>query len=226
MQDTTNLRDVIASEKPKKGSPLLLLLIFLIIIVLGGVGFLAYQNYQLAKNTKTPAQTLTTLPTPTVEPSVTYKIYASKILPIEVMLPENWQATESANPKLGNQKVITAQSPDLNYQGSTISAGFYFTIGPVTDLTKKYNSFDEFTLEEGKTNTADLVVFNGIKFLKSGTSAKTLIEKTPVTITLYTSSDNSNKAIEFFNKILASFKLINTSSEAEVIATPSAKPSI
>ena len=224
MQDTANLKDVVISEKPKKGFPFMIILVVLIVIVLGGVGYLTYQNYQLKNKTTTPTPKTATIPTPSPEPYVNFTTFKSHVLPIEIMIPSSWEATESANPKLANQKLITAKSSDLAYEGATISAGYQFMVGPVNDLTKKYNSFDEFSAEENKESKEDTVVLNNIKFLKEGTTAKTLIDKTPVTIALYTSPDHASDAVLIFNKILASFTIVTSAKEGVVEATPSAKP--
>ena len=227
-EPSTDLKDVITSSKPKGKFPLAVILIILIILVLGGVGYLAYSNFQLKNKTEeTPSNNgLSLLPTPIPNPYANFKTFKSKIIPIEVMIPSNWAIEETENIELGNQKMVSVKSFDFAYQGASISAGFEFRIGPISDLTKKYDTFEEFTAEENKDGVSDLVVFNNIKFLKQGTTAKTLIDKTPVSIALYSSPVNTNDAIILFNKILSTFKILSSSETTPTPASPSATPAV
>ena len=227
-EPSTDLKDVITSPKPKGKFPLVLILVILIILVLGGVGYLAYSNFQLKNKTEeTPTDNeASLLPTPTLNPYANFETFKSKIISIEVMIPNDWVVEETENIELGNQKMISAKSFDFAYQGASISAGYEFRIGPISDLTKKYNTFEEFTAEENKGGVSDLVIFNNIKFLKQGTTAKTLIDKTPVTIALYTSPANTNEGIILFNKILTTFKIISSPVSSPTPASPSATPAL
>ena len=226
-----DLKEVITSPKPKGKFPLLIILIILIILVLGGVGFLAYQNMQLKNKTSTPTTNsisapATTITTPTPNPYLNFKTVQGESIPIEVMIPSDWTVEQTENAELGNQKMIDAKSFDFAYEGASISAGYEFRIGPVSDLTKKYNSFEEFSAEANKDNSYDLVVYNQIKFLKKDTTAQTLIDKTPVSIALYSAPGSETDSIILFNKILASFKILSTPSVTGSPASPSATPSI
>jgi hypothetical protein len=227
-EPSTDLKDVITPSKPRGKFPLITILVILIILVLGGVGYLAYSNSQLKNKTEVAPTNneVSLLPTPTPDPYANFKTYTSKIIPIEVMIPNDWSVEETENVELGNQKMVSAKSLDFAYQGASISAGFEFRVGPISDLTKKYNTFEEFTAEENKDGLSDLVIFNNIKFLKQGTTAKTLIDKTPVTIALYTSPDNTNDAIIMFNKILTTFKILESSETTPTPASPSATPAV
>jgi hypothetical protein len=227
-EPSTDLKDVITPSKPKGKNPLVAILIILIILVLGGVGYLAYSNFLLKNKTEeTPTNNeASLLPTPTPDPYANFKTFKSKIIPIEVMILSEWIVEETEDIELGNQKMVSAKSFDFAYQGASISAGFEFRIGPISDLTKKYNTFEEFTAEENKDGVSDLVIFNNIKFLKQGTTAKTLIDKTPVSIALYSSPNNTNEAIILFNKILTTFKILSSTETSPTPASPSATPAV
>jgi hypothetical protein len=227
---TSELKGVISPTKAKGKFPILAILITLIILVLAGVGFLAYQNMQLKNKTALPENNIvpvtSPIPTATPNPYLNFKTVEGVAIPVSAMIPNDWTVEQSENPDLGNQRMIDAKSPDFAYQGASVSAGYEFRIGPVSDLTKKYDAFEEFSAEVNKDGSYDLVVYNGIKFLKLGTTAQTLIDKTPVTIALYTSPNDENNAIILFNKIMATFKIISTPPISTTPATPSATPSI
>jgi hypothetical protein len=194
-------------------------------LVLGGVGYLAYSNFLLKKESVVePTNNTSLLPLPTPDPYANLKKYTSRIIPVEVMVPNDWVAEETENLELGDQKMVSIKSFDFAYQGASISAGYEFRIGPISNLTKKYNTFEEFSAEENKDGVSDLVVFNNTKFLKQGTTAKTLIDKTPVTIALYSSPENTNQAIILFNRIISTFKILSTSTPTPSAASPSATP--
>jgi flagellar basal body-associated protein FliL len=226
-----DLKEVITSPKPKGKFPILAILIVLIILVLGGVGFLAYQNMQLKNKAATPSGNTinplaTPFATPTPNPYLNFKTVTGESIPVEIMIPSDWTVEQTENAELGNQKMIDAKSLDFAYEGASVSAGYEFRIGPVSDLTKKYNSFEEFSAEANKDGSYDVVVYNQIKFLKKDTTAQTLIDKTPVSIALYTTPVNETDSIILFNKILASFKILTTPNVTGAQASPSATPSI
>jgi flagellar basal body-associated protein FliL len=226
-----DLKEVITPSKPRGKFPLLAILIILIVLVLGGVGFLAYQNMQLKNKTASPAGNTISAPvtpfaTPTPNPYLNFKTVQGESIPVEVMIPSNWTVEQTENAELGNQKMIDAKSLDFAYEGASVSAGYEFRIGPVSDLTKKYNSFEEFSAEANKDASYDVVVYNQIKFLKKDTTAQTLIDKTPVSIALYTAPVNETDSIILFNQILATFKILGTPSVTETPASPSAIPSM
>lgn len=205
-----NLGSTIVEEKPKRKTPVfLILLLILVVIVLGGVGFLAYQNYVLNKNinTNSTAQPSLTQPTVSVDPYTGYTSYKSTILPIEFMIPSNWKAQESEEKDLANQKIIKVNSPDFSYQESTISSGFEFRVGPVNDLTKKYDSFDALAAETNATNIYSQKTINGTSWLVGNTQATTLLDSKPLTVAIYSSVDMSENAIETFGKILNSIRI-------------------
>ncbi|OGM12798.1 hypothetical protein A3A76_00895 [Candidatus Woesebacteria bacterium RIFCSPLOWO2_01_FULL_39_23] len=220
IQDTTpNLNEVITPRRSRSKLPILLILGILILLVAGGVGYLAYQNMQLKnKVTQTP---LTQVATPTPDIYTNLKTFRSNIIPVEFKVPSDWEVSESQNQELGNQKIISVKSLDFAYEGSAISKGFEFRVGPMNDLTQKYDAFEEFTAEENKDGKNDLVVLNGIKWLKNGSSAKTLIDRTPVPVALYTGTSQANVGVILFNKILSSFRIVSQVTQS----TPSASPS-
>jgi len=223
---TVNLENAMVQEKPKRKVPaFLIILLILVILVLGAVGYLAFQNYQMGKDlTQTPTAKTTLIAPPTAIPTPGYTVFQSKILPIEFMMPSGWTAKESEDTKLADQKIIDATSPDFSYNGGSISAGFEFKVGPVNNLTKKYQTFDAFSAEENPDNLYIAKTINNTQWLVSGNEAKTLINTNPLTVALYSSADNISYATEIFNNILQSFKLLNISPTQTPTASPSAIP--
>ncbi len=229
IQAPVNLGSTIMEEKPKKKLPLFLIfLLFLVVIVLGAVGYLAYQNYNLNKNiNKTPAQTPLSKPAAEKNPYEGYITYKSTALPIEFMVPSDWKVNETQQKDLADQKMINVDSPDFSYGEGTISKGYEFRIGPVDNLTKKYDSFDAFSAEENTGNFYSQKSINGTVWLVKSNEAKTLITNTPLTVALYSSADLAENAVEIFNKILNSVKITQTSSNTPTstpISTSSAMP--
>ena len=175
----------------------------------------------------TPQATQPTLQIPpTTEPSANYTTYKSNVLPVEFMMPAGWVANESQDTELADQKVIDATSPDFSYSESSIAAGFEFKVGPVNNLTKKYDSFDAFAAEENPDNLYSIMTINGISWLVKGNEAKTLLDNTPLTVALYSSSENASSASSIFSDILNSFKILTPTPSAIVtpLASPSANP--
>lgn len=214
-----NLGSTIVEEKPKRKTPVFLIFfLLLVIIVLGAVGYLAYQNYVLNKNitTNTATKPSLTEPTTSTDPYAGYSSYKSTVLPIEFMIPSAWKAQESEEKDLANQKIIKVNSPDFAYQESTISSGFEFRVGPVNDLTKKYDSFDALAAEINATNIYTQKTINGTPWLIGNTQATTLLDSKPLTVAIYSSVDMSENAIETFAKILNSIKI--------TAVTPSIQP--
>lgn len=231
IQSQVNLGSTVMEEKPKKKLPVfLILLLLLVVIVLGVVGFLAYQNFNLSKNI-TPAPVQTPLSKPPVETDIYsgYISYKSKILPVEFMIPSDWKAEETQEKDLANQKMININSSDFTYDSGAISKGYQFRVGPVNDLTKKYDSFDAFSAEENSGNLYSQKTINGAVWLIKGNEAKTLTNGTPLTVALYSSTDLASTATDFFNKILNSVKITQTAANVTPVVTikpasPSATP--
>lgn len=233
VQNAVNLGNAVVEEKPKRKFPIfLLLLLLLVILVLGAVGYLAFQNYQLTKKTSGSSNQQPSLKAPvTADPYQGYVSYKSTILPIEFMTPSGWKTEESEDKDLANQKMIKSNSPDFAYQESEIASGFEFRVGPVNDLTKKYDSFDAFSAEENTDNLFSPKSVNGTTWLVKGNEAKTLINNSPVTIALYSNTNKSSDASDFFNKILNSIKISVTPTVTPIVtpvvtlpASPSATP--
>ena len=200
----------------------------LVVIVLVSVGYLAYQNHLLTQQPSSNQQTTLSVPV-TTNPTVEYIAFISTILPIEFMVPNDWKTQETQNNELSNQKMIDSNSSDFAYkvEGGDIASGFELRVGPVSDLTKKYDSFDAFSAEENLDGTYTQQTINGNPWLVKGNQAKTLIDNTPLTITLYSSVDRANEAVTIFNQILTSVK-ISTISPTPIDtknASPSASPS-
>ena len=118
---------------------------------------------------------------------------------------------------MGNQKLIKADSPDFSYGESEIRTGYEFRVGPVSDLAKKYSSFDAFSVEENTDNLYTTKTINSVSWLVKGSEAKTLIDGTPVTVAFYSSTSQVAAAPDIFNKILNSI----TITTASVNVTPS-----
>lgn len=221
-----NLGSTIVEEKPKRKTPtFLIFLLLLVVIVLGAVGYLAYQNYVLNKNINTNTVTEPSLTQPTVstDPYTGYSSYKSTILPMEFMIPSTWKAQESEEKDLANQKIIKVNSPDFSYQESTISSGFEFRVGPVNDLTKKYDSFEALAAEINATNIYTQKIINATPWLIGNTQATTLLDSKPLTVAIYSSVDMSESAIETFSKILNSIRITAvapTTQPASSSATP------
>ena len=225
VESQINLGNAVVQEKPKRKIPVfLLILLLLVIVVIGAVGFLAYQNFNLSKNipktTTTTNQQIPLQQPPTVDQYAGYKKFVSTILPIEFMVPSDWTTQESKDENLGNQKLIKADSPDFSYGESEIVQGYEFRIGPVTDLAKKYSSFDAFSVEENTDNLYTSKTINSVSWLVKGNEAKTLIDETPVTIALYSGTSQVTAASDIFNKILNSITITTT----PVNITPTLKP--
>jgi len=232
VQNQINLGNAVVQEKPKKKIPVfLLILLLLVIVVIGAVGFLAYQNFNLSKNisqtTTTTTQQIPLKQPPTVDQDLGYKKFVSTILPIQFMVPSDWTVQESKDENLGNQKLIKADSTDFSYGESEIVQGYEFRVGPVTDLAKKYSSFDAFSVEENTDNLYTTKTINSVSWLVKGSEAKTLIDGTPVTVAFYSSTSQAAAAPDIFNKILNSITITTASvnvTPSVVPASPSATP--
>ena len=228
--DAAGLTTAMIPDKPKRGKApvFLIILLLLVVAVLGVVGYLAYQNYNLSKAVQPAANEPITIPTAT-DPYSDYTTYKSSLLPVEFMVPGNWTIDESEDPEIANQKMIKANSPDFAYQGSEIASGFEFRVGPVNDLTKKYDTFEAFSAEENTNSLYSTKTINQTAWLVKDSEAKTLLGKSPLTISLYTSSGLAANGLEIFNKILDSFKFVSTPSAQAITptiqpASPSASP--
>ena len=202
----------VLTTSKKRGFPWALIFGIVAVLILGGVGFLAYQNMQLKKEVApvaqpTPQVPLSTPPlqaNPTPTTAVETTSYTSDVLPIRISLPSDWTATESENKALANQRKITAESPDFTLTGDTVSAGYQLIIGPVSDLSNKYQTFDAFAAEENADSEYQVKVVNGISWLVGENIGKTLMGQTPLTITLYAMEEDS-KAAAIFDQIITSF---------------------
>jgi hypothetical protein len=225
VQNQINLGSAVVQEKPKKKIPVfLLILLLLVIVVIGAVGFLAYQNFNLSKNmpqtTSTTNQQIPLQQPPTIDPYSGYKKFVSTILPIEFMAPSDWTAQETKDEDLGNQKLIKIDSPDFSYGENETIQGYEFRVGPVTDLAKKYSSFDAFSVEENTDNLYTTKTINSVLWLVKGNEAKTLIDGAPVTVALYSGTGQAATSTDIFNKILNSM----TIKTAQVNITPTVNP--
>lgn len=228
--DAAGLTTAVVSDKPKRGKApvFLIILLLLVVAVLSVVGYLAYQNYNLSKAVQPTANEPITIPT-TTDPYSDYTTHKSTLLPVEFMVPGNWIIDESEDPEIANQKMIKANSTDFAYQGSEIASGFEFRVGPVNDLTKKYDTFEAFSAEENTNSLYTTKIINQTSWLVKDSEAKTLLGKSPLTISLYTSPSLAANGLEIFNRILNSFKIVSTSSAlpispTSIPATPSASP--
>ena len=202
----------VLTTSKKRGFPWALIFGIVAVLILGGVGFLAYQNMQLKKEVApvaqpTPQVPLSTPPlqaNPTPTTAVETTSYTSDVLPIRISLPSDWTATESENKALANQRKITAESPDFTLTGDTVSAGYQLIIGPVSDLSNKYQTFDAFAAEENADSEYQVKVVNGISWLVGENIGKTLMGQTPLTITLFAMEEDT-KAAAIFDQIITSF---------------------
>lgn len=227
-QTQPDLTSAVVSEKPKKKVPVLLIILLLLVIgVLGTVGFLAYQNYQLSKNMQESPLTQASLKIPEavektpVDPYLNYVSYQSTTMPLTFMHPKGWIVEETEDEELANQKMIKINSADFSYEGSDIASGFDLRIGPVNDLTKKYDTFDAFAVEENADGLFVQEAINGHLWLVKGNEAKTLINKSPLTIALYSGQKNTQDAVSIFRNILNSINI----SETVYTETPDTLPS-
>ena len=186
-----------------------LVLAITIILVLAIVGYLFYQNNILKQNTVTENSRPIIIPTssaPTPDQTSNWINYKIQILPIELRLPPGWELSESANPELGNQKTINLYSPEFEYGEDGIIKGYQLLIGPYSELTDKYTSFDQFSTVENADERAKITTYQTIQWLKYSKSAKTLYSNIPLNVAIY-SNDNDGMQAEFlFNLILPSFK--------------------
>ena len=204
-----DLTSAVVSEKPKGKTPILLIILLLLVIgVLGTVGYLAYQNYTLSKNVSDAPPSQASLKVPEVEeeeitdPYLNYVSHQSAIMPLTFMHPKGWIVNETENEELANQKMIKVNSADFSYEGSDIAQGFDLRIGPVNDLTKKSDTFEAFAAEENADNLFAQENINEHLWLVKGNEAKTLINKSPLTIALYASQENAQEAVNIFRNIL------------------------
>jgi len=201
----------LVTEPRKRKFPLTLIIFLIVIIILAGVGYLAYQNYILKNKSVTPTTTsLQELPTPMVTPTpqIIMQEYTSKILPITLSTPSEWKVTETENPELGNQKKITIESPDFAYQEDQVASGYQLMIGPVNNLTKKFEDFASFAQQENADQQGQIVTINNIQWIQYPTSAKTLLDKIPLTVALYSGEAEKTQAPSLFTQILSTFKFV------------------
>jgi hypothetical protein len=144
--------------------------------------------------------------TPT--PQIHLQQYTSKILPITLSFPSDWKVTETENPELGNQKKVTIESPDFAYQGDQVASGYQLMIGPVNNLTKTFDDFESFAQQENADQQGQVITINNIQWIQYPTSAKTLLNKTPLTVTLYSGEAEKTKAPSLFTQILSAFIIV------------------
>lgn len=231
-QNPTNLQGAVVENKTKKKMPVfLIILLVLVAAVLITVGYLAYQNKSLLQKVASPSttndQSLSVPPTTT--PSVDYVSFRSTILPLEFMVPSDWKTQEQQNNELSNQKMITSSSNDFQYkaEGGDVASGFELQVGPVSDLTKKYDTFEAFSAEENADNSFTQKTINGNTWLVKGNKAETLIDNSPLTVNLYSGPDQADAATTIFGQILNSMKITASNTPAPTTAatsSPSATP--
>ena len=212
-----DLTSAVVSEKPKGKTPVLLIILLLLVVgVLGTVGYLAYQNYTLSKNVSDTPPTQASLTVPEVkeeeivDPYLNYVSHQSAIMPLTFMYPKGWIVNETENEELANQKMIKVNSADFSYEASDIAKGFDLRIGPVNDLTKKYDTFEAFAAEENTDSLFTQESINEHMWLVKGNEAKTLINKSPLTIALYASQENAQEAVNIFRNILNTINISET----------------
>ncbi len=203
----------IQSKKSRKG--LFLLIILVMLVIWGVVGYLAYQNY-FVKN-KTPEeqnQTQVLTPSPVADPTSNWISFKGTILAFETKLPPNWIMSEDSDPNLGDQKLVTFKSPDLIYSGANIIQGFEFRVGPYSTLSATYESFESFLTAENQDRNAKTETINGIQWLIYDTTAKSLLDSYPLTISIYSSDAQKDTSITYFKSILDNFKLTQQATES------------
>jgi hypothetical protein len=197
--------------KPRPKISLIVILIILAILIWLGVGFLYLQNSKLKKGAESKPTNHSVALTPpasgpTATPEAKLKTYKSSVIPLEVQLPSDWKMSESTVPALGDQRSITFESSDFALEGSQVASGYEFRVGPVSNLTKKYKTFEDFTKVENKDGKGEIITINGIQWIKFPTSAQTLVIDSPLTVALYFSDDEKDQAPSLFSQILSTFK--------------------
>ncbi|KKQ37844.1 MAG: Proteinase inhibitor I2 [Candidatus Roizmanbacteria bacterium GW2011_GWA2_37_7] len=143
--------------------------------------------------------------------------FKADVIPFTVKAPSDWKKTESNIETTRNQKTVLLSSPDFSYEGMNVGKGFNFMVGPINDGMLTYQTFEDFAKGQKQDSSNYVVFINGIKWMKSNTSAVTLYNNQPLTIGIEANENQKEESTLLFKQILSTFKFLDVNDNTSCI---------